>query len=159
MTTRLCKQEWLLQRNRSLTPRQLGLAYGLQCCLSFPVALAVALQGAWYVLIFSALEMALLACAFLYYLRHAGDHEHIALGENFLLIERVSGGRAEEIRLDPRCTRILPPRRGQRLIRLHADGIDVEVGRFVPEPRRRQVAIELRAKLVRDCVGGGDRAC
>lgn len=149
MTTRLCKQEWLLQRNRSLSARQLGLAYGLQCCLSFPVALAIAWQGAWYVLIFSALEMSLLACAFLYYLRHAGDYEHIALGSNFLLIERVSGGRAEEIRLDPRRTRILPPRPGRRLIRLRAGAVEAEVGRFVAEARRRQVALELREKLVR----------
>lgn len=157
MSTHPCKQEWLLQRNRSLSARQLGLAYGLQCCLSFSVALAIALQGAWYVLPFSLLEMTLLACAFLYYLRHAGDHEHIALGENFLLVERVCGGRSEEIRLDPRHTRILPQQRGRRLIRLQAGAACVDIGRFVAETRRRQVAIELRDKLSHACIDrGGD---
>ncbi|HEV7817280.1 MAG TPA: DUF2244 domain-containing protein [Janthinobacterium sp.] len=141
------KQEWLLERNCSLSPRQLAGAYALQCCLSFSIAIALTLQGAWYVLLFSFLEMTALAWAFLYYARHAADHEHLALGDNFLLLERVVGGQAMEHRFDPRRTWVVLPGRKQKLIRLQGPGGYVDIGRFVSETRRQQVARELRERL------------
>lgn len=143
----MIKREWLLERNRSLSPRQLACAYGLQCCLSLSAAVAMTLRGAWYVLIFSFLEIALLGWALLYHARHAGDHEHIALGDNFLLVETVDGRRTAEIRFDPRTTRIVPPTRTRGLIRLQGDKVQVDIGRFVSEGRRRQVAAELQLQL------------
>jgi uncharacterized membrane protein len=143
------KHDWLLKRNCSLTPRQLALAYAVQCVLSFAVAMMFTLQGAWYVLIFSMLEMSALALAFLYYARHATDHEHIALVDGCLLVERIVAGEVQQIRLDPYWTRIAVPKQTESLINLEAKGVKIEVGRFVTAAKRRQVAQELRQELRR----------
>lgn len=145
---RQVKREWLLQRNCSLAPRQLGLAYALLCCGAFGIALPFALAGIWFVLAFAVLEMAAVAAALLHYARHALDGEHIALSEGCLLVERVEAGHCDQVRLDPRWTRIaLPEPRRRALIELESRGVKVQVGSFVNEAVRRQVAQELRGAL------------
>ncbi len=141
------QHEWLLKRNCSLTPRQLASAYGFLCLLSFSVAMIFAWHGAWYVLTFSILEMAAVALAFLYYARHATDHEHVALVDGCLLVERIEAGHTQQIRLDPHWIRITTPTRQQDLISLEAGGVKVELGRFVPVATRRKFARELKQQL------------
>ena len=142
------KREWVLQRNCSLSPRQLGFAYALLCCGAFGIALLFALAGIWIVFAFALLEMAAVALALLHYARHALDGEHIALSDGCLLVERVQAGRTWQVRLDPRWTRIaLPEPRRRSLIELESRGVKVQVGSFVNEAVRRQVAQELRREL------------
>lgn len=142
------QHEWLLQRNCSLSPRQLGLAYAIQCLISFLIAgLVLTLHGAWLVFAFAIVEMAALALAFLHYARHATDHEHIALTDTGLLVERVEAGHMLETCLDPRRTRVVMPEGSQDLISLEARGVRIEVGRFVNGAKRTQIARELRAEL------------
>jgi uncharacterized membrane protein len=142
------KREWLLKRNCSLSPRQLGLAYAVLCAGALGIALVFVLLGVWFVFAFALLELAGIALALLHYARHALDHEHIALTERCLLVERVKAGHSEQVRLDPAWTRIsLPDHRRTTLIGLESCGVKVEVGRFVTEARRRQVALELKREL------------
>jgi uncharacterized membrane protein len=145
----MSKHEWLLKRNCSLSPRQLAFAYAVLCVMSFSIAMMFTLQGAWYVLVFSVLEMSAVALAFLYYARHAADREHIALVDGYLLVERIEAGQIKQTRLDPHWTRIALPTRAQDLINLEAKGVKIEVGRFVTVAKRRQVAQELRQQLCR----------
>jgi len=142
------KREWFLKRNCSLTPRQLAYAYLVLCAGAFGIALVFALQGIWHVFAFALFEMAGIAVALLHYARHALDHEHIALTERCLLIERVRAGRTEKVRLDPHWTRVaLPDSRRQPLIALESRGVKVEIGGFVTDAIRQQVAQELRREL------------
>jgi uncharacterized membrane protein len=141
------KREWNLQRNCSLTPRQLAKAYLLLCVGSFSIALAFALQGIWIVFAFALVEMAVVAAALLHYARHARDREHIALSERCLLIERIEGEHTERVRLDPHWTRIALPDRKRALIELESRGTRVEIGGFVTEATRQRVARELRREL------------
>jgi uncharacterized membrane protein len=142
------KREWVLKRNCSLSPRQLALAYAVLCSGALGIALIFVLQGIWYVLAFALLELAGIACALLHYARHALDREHIALSEGCLLVERVQAGHCERVRLDPSWTRIvLPDSRRRTLIQLESRGVKVEVGSFVSETIRQQVAQELRREL------------
>lgn len=141
-------REWVLKRNCSLAPRQLALAYGVLCLMSFAVAsVFVAIHGAWCVLAYAALEMLMAAVAFVCYARHATDEEHIALVDGCLVIGRVEAGRVEQTRLDPYWTRVAAPHCARDLINLEARGVRIEVGRFVTEAKRRQVAQELRQAL------------
>ena len=144
------KHEWLLKRNCSLSPRQLGYAYAVLCAASFAVALMFVFHGAWYVLAFAVFEMLAVAMAFLHYARHATDHEHIALADGCLLVERIEAGRVRQIRLDSHWTHIALPDRATDLINLQAPGVKVEVGRYVTAAKRRQFAQELRRELRRD---------
>lgn len=141
------KHEWLLKRNCSLSPRQTAFALAILCLILAAVALIFTLRGVWHVLVFAMLEMGMVALAYLHYARHATDHEHIALMDDCLLVERIQAGQIEQIRLDPHWTRIALPGSGQDLIRLEDRGIKIEVGRFVTEAKRRQVGQELRREL------------
>lgn len=143
------RQEWILKRNCSLSPRQLALAYAILCCASLAVALPFTLRGAWHISLFAALELACVGCAFLHYARHAGDHEHVALQDGCLLVELVEADRCRQFRLDPYWTRIALPGPQERLVVLEARGMRVRVGRFVTETKRRQFAQELRQELQR----------
>ena len=143
-------QEWRLARNCSLSPRQVARAYALLCCASGAVAVAFLLRGVWIILAFSFCELALVGLALLVYARHALDHERIALSDSALVVECVEAGEHRQSCLDPLRTRVLEhggTKGRHALLRLESRGVQVEVGRFVTEARRRQVAAELRAAL------------
>lgn len=142
------KREWLLKRNCSLSPRQsvaalTGLCLGL---FILPVPLLLVL-GAWPVFAFAILEAVALAAASLHYARHACDHEHIVLADGALLVERIEAEKVEKIRLEPRWTRVVPPRRYGDLVGLESGRDAVLVGRFITAEKRRLFAEELRHEL------------
>jgi uncharacterized membrane protein len=146
------RREWLLKRNCSLTPRQTLAAWSVLMALSASVGSFFAWHGAWFVLLFSALEMSAVTAAFLIYCRHAADHEHIVLENGSLLVERAVGGKVSATRLDLYWTRMqVPdpnPGLNAGLITLEARGVKVEIGAYLPDARRRQFARELRDELV-----------
>jgi uncharacterized membrane protein len=146
--------ECTLQRNCSMTPRQVARAYALLCAMSLAVALAFFLQGVWIVLAFSLLELGCVGLALLLYARHALDRERIVLSSDCLLVECVQADRRSQARLDPLGARVLTGHEAAgkssprpALIMLESRGVRVEIGRFVNESQRRQVARELRQAL------------
>ncbi|MDM5177873.1 DUF2244 domain-containing protein [Massilia sp. DJPM01] len=141
------EHEWLLKKNCSMSPRQVGVAYGLLCLFLLVIGLAFAAHGAWPVLVFALLDIGVLAVALLCYARHAGDRERVALGDGCLLVERVEAGRVRSIRLEACWTRIGMPDRRHSLIALESRGVRVEIGAFIAEELREQVAQELRREL------------
>jgi uncharacterized membrane protein len=143
------RSEWLLKRNCSLSPRQLGYAYALLCLLSLSVATPFATLGLWFVPCFACVELGGVALALLHYSRHATDAERIALTEEALVIDRVEAGRHSQLRIDPRWARVRIPDSGPILIAIEARGLRVEVGSFVSEHVRRRVAMELQGQLRR----------
>ena len=139
---------WILKRNCSLTPRQSGAVYALLCTASFGIALVFLLQGIWIVLAFALVEMLAVGLALLHYARHALDTERIALFDNCLVVERIDAGRREEIRLDPGRLRVhAPAPRLGKLIRLESREVSVEIGSYVSEAIRAQVAQEIHRAL------------
>lgn len=140
-------QEWLLKRNCSMSPRQVAAAYGLLCAAVLAIGLAFAWRGIWFVFAFGLLEIIGLGVALLYYARHATDQERIALSDGCLRVERIEAGRVRQIVLDPCWTRIAVPTRRRTLIALESRGVKVEIGAFVSEEIRRNVAKELRQQL------------
>lgn len=144
------EREWISKRNCSITPRQLLIAYGALCGVSFAVAAFFTWHGAWYVMCFALLEMTAVGAAFLLWARHATDRERVALDQHCLLIELVEAERARHFRLDPRITRVEIPSAYHRLIAVEQHGTRIEIGRFYPALRRQQFARELRSALVPD---------
>jgi uncharacterized membrane protein len=141
-------RQWTLQRNCSLSPRQVALAYALLCSGALTVGIGFLLHGVWQVLAFTLPELSLVGLALLLYARHALDREFIVLSAGGLTIDCVSANRHHIIRLDPLWVRVsLPDRPSRALLRLESRGVRVEIGRFVTEARRRQVARELRLAL------------
>ncbi|WP_426210641.1 DUF2244 domain-containing protein [Massilia sp. TWP1-3-3] len=140
-------REWRLKRNCSLSPRQVGKAYGTLAGFVLAIGLAFAARGVWFVFAFGVLELVALAWALLYYASHATDQEHVALTDGCLLIERIEAGEVKQIRLDPYWTKIAVPSRRHTLIALESRGVKVELGAFVSLEEREKVAQELRREL------------
>ncbi len=138
--------DWMLRRNCSITPRQLGWAYLAICLSSGMVALGFTLQGAWYVMAFAVMELGAVGAAFVIFGRHASDRERIALSGADLLVEVVEAERVRRIDLDARRASVDVPARNA-LVRIRSAGKTVEVGRFVPDAQRRQFARELSVAL------------
>ncbi|MGK5079701.1 DUF2244 domain-containing protein [Janthinobacterium sp. HLX7-2] len=139
--------QWLFARHNTLTARQLLRAYGLLCLFSSVIAAAFALRGFWYIPVFSFAELSLVALALLYYLRHAGDYEHITLRDGVLMVEKVSAGQCRRSSFTPWRTRIVVPQGPHQLIRIGDGAVQVEVGALATPERRLQVAHELCALL------------
>lgn len=125
----------------------MGMAYGLMCLFSFSVATGFVMVGMWQILIFTMLEMTAVAAAFLYFARHATDYEHIVLANGKLLVEKCSGGKMSVTQLELYFLRLQMPTRPRDLIHLESKGVAVDIGYFATEPRRRTLALELRAEV------------
>lgn len=141
------RREWMLRRNCSLSPQQMGMAYGLMCLFSFAIATGFVMVGMWQVLIFTVLEMTAVAAAFLYFARHATDYEHIVLANGQLLVEKFSAGKMSVTQLELYFLRLQMPAHPSDLIHLESKGVAVDIGCFATDPRRRALAQELRAEV------------
>lgn len=138
---------WSLQRNCSVTPKQLGCVYAMSCLTCGGVGVFFWLQGAALVLPFAVLELFAVGCAFVMYARHATDGEKISLHENRLVVEIESAGKLNRTEFHRSWVRIEPPVGGSSLIELSEKGKSIRVGRYVRPELRLQLANEIRAAL------------
>jgi uncharacterized membrane protein len=143
----MARREWWLRKNCSLSPRQTALVYGGHFMLAAAIGTFFTLRGAWPVLVYSLIENGALAAALLLYARHAGDHEHIVLSDDCLLVESVDGARRRQATFAPYWTHVAMPRRAQPLLLIESKGVRLGVGRFVAPVVRRRVGRELREAL------------
>lgn len=140
-------RDWIIRRNCSITPRQLVLVYSALSTTCLLVAIFFALRGAWFILGFAVLEIFALGGAFLLFARHATDRERIVLTDDCLLVELVRREEVKQYRLDPHATRVESPAASGALIELQSNGVKVEVGQFLTEWKRRELARELKSAL------------
>lgn len=138
---------WVLRRNCSVTPRQLGAVFVLLSVLSLTVAAFFWSQGAWMVLPFSVLELLAVAVAFLMYGRHAADGEQISLQNGRLVVEREEAGSLFRVEFAVRAVRVDVPADESRLVSLNAGGRTLNVGRFIRPDLRPVLARELKSAL------------
>ncbi|MCO5397119.1 DUF2244 domain-containing protein [Ralstonia soli] len=137
------RKHWLMKRNCSLSPRQVGWFYLSIVILSFVIASFFAWQGAWMVLPFSGLEVAILGWALLYYARHASDYEHVWLDEDALVVEQAFASRRVRQVFNARWVRVELEDPLREQVALCSSGRVVRVGRFLDPAGRRRFADEL----------------
>lgn len=145
---------WTLRRNCSMSPRDLGALFVCLGLTTFGVATVCALSGAWFVLIFAAIEVGALAVTFIVYARHAGDCERLTLTARTLRVESDIGGRLTVsdlprawVRVNLQSARNSRACERDRLVELGASGRKVTVGRFLTPRDRRGLADELNRVL------------
>jgi len=135
------------RRNDSLRRRQRWQVFGALAAVSLVLALGFAAVGAWPVLPYSLLEIGLLACAFGYFERHAGDWERLTVAGDRVVVEQAVGGRQERrefnrywlrVEVDPPGLR-RPPR-----VTLRGSGSAWEFGNALPVAERLAVVRALR---------------
>ncbi|NTV86363.1 MAG: DUF2244 domain-containing protein [Burkholderiaceae bacterium] len=141
--------DWMLKRNCSVTPTQLGWAYGMLCVVSLGIGAGFWLLGAPFVLGFAWLELIAVGLAFFMYARHASDGEMISLRGSQLVVETESAGRRERAEFNRDWVRVEPRTSDTSLIEVSGQGRSVQVGRYVRPELRPVLAHEIRRALRR----------
>ena len=118
---------------------------------SLALATAFAVAGAWPVLVYSLLEIGVLACAFAWWDRHAEDWERLVIAGDSVIVERRTGRKRERREFDRHRLRVevvdgVERAGSARAPRVWLRGGDAawEFGHALPAAERLAVARELR---------------
>ena len=139
--------QWLLKRQCSLRPAQLGWFYVSLCALSLAIAGFFWMQGATMVMPFAWVELVVVGVAFLVYARHASDGEKIVLQGGQLVVELETAGRTQRAEFNREWVRVEPRNGDGSLIEVSCQGKSVQVGRHVRPELRPALAREIRFAL------------
>lgn len=119
---------------------------------SLLVAAGCAAVGAWPVLPFSIIEIVLLAGAFLWIDRHAGDWERLVVAGDRVIVERREGGRQGRREFNRCWLRVELRADGfgrSPQMTLHSAGVSLPFGAALTTTERLAVARELRRLTAR----------
>lgn len=140
-----------LTPHRSLTPRGVLAILAVQGALSLTVGTIFWAVGAWPVIGFMGLDVALLYLAFRLSFRSARAVEIVNLAHDKLTIRRVeASGRAAEIAVNPYWARLevdRHPEFGIVRMAIASHGKRLQIGRFLPPPERERFADALNQAL------------
>lgn len=115
---------------------------------SILIALAFTAIGAWPVLPFAGLEMAVLYAAFHYVDRHAADYECLQIDGDRVRIEIRDGSDVREVELNRHWAHVVMGEvAGRRRLALRSHGREVEFGRHLTNDERERVGRELARQL------------
>jgi len=134
--------------NRSLGPQ--GRRWFLAALISttFAVATAAMLIGAWPVMPFAGLEVALVLLAFHVVRLHDGDFERLEIGEHEVRIEARVAADATSFVAQRAWARVVVREHGRRCtLGLAYAGRTVPLGRLLSDEGRRRLAGELRGRI------------
>ena len=140
------------RRNDSLGRARRWSLFGALAGVSLLVAAGCAAVGAWPVLPFSVVEIALLAGAFLWIDRHAGDWERLVVVGDRVIVERRQGrrqGRREFNRCWLRVELKAAAFERSPKLTLNGAGVSLPFGETLAVPERLAVARELRRLTAR----------
>lgn len=141
--------EWVSKRNCALSPAQLAVFFGALAMLSLGIAAFWAANGAWVVIPFACIEVAALGAAYVMYGRHAADFDRVVFEPERIRVEATSGSTTQHFECARRAVRIEYGGERRTLVKLVGRGSQIEVGRFVLDADRADLAKELRATLAR----------
>jgi uncharacterized membrane protein len=144
--------ERVLLPHRSLPSRNFHLLMGLLGLISIAVGIGFVSIGAWPVVGFFGLDVALVYLAFRLSYRSARQSETIRLTSEIFSVERISvRGERRSWRFQPFWVRVILEERPGSPNRLFvaSHGRSLAIGDFVPPPARRELAVTIREALAR----------
>lgn len=134
--------------NRSLGPAARRWVIGLLAATVFGAAAAAASIGAWPVMPFAGLEVALVAAAFRLVERHDGDFERIEIGAHEVRVEAREARCVTSFVAHRPWVRLVVREHGVRCtLRLAYAGRTVPLGRLLSDEGRRALAGSLRGRI------------
>ena len=140
-------QTWLMKRNCSFSPKQVGGFYISIVGFSLLVAGYFYLIGAWMILIFTSIEILAVTIALYIYTRHALDYEKITISGKQLLFERSWGGKIEQHEFNTIWTKLVRSDSTGKDLVLKTSAKEVPIGFFVGTNEREQFGKELERYL------------
>ena len=140
----------LIRPNRSLSPWGMAVLFAWMAAFALTIGIGFSLAGAWLVLPFAGLEMAVVAVALYWLFRHADDHELIVIGSDTVTVFRRHGGRESRDNFQRYWTKATLERQRtwypSRLV-LGSHGRFVVIGADVSEEERQALAARLNEAL------------
>jgi uncharacterized membrane protein len=134
------------RRNRSISQTGLVMSFGGLMLIVLVIAIGFALLGAWLVLPFAGIEIAVLGAALAWITRHALDYESIRFSGGMLHVEIADGGDRMRRQFNPAWARLVIENQGPATrIALRSHGSELEIGRHLSAEDRRGLARELGA--------------
>lgn len=140
---------WLMKRNCSFSPKQVGMFYLSLVFFSLLVAGYFLLLGVWMIFIFTSIEILALTVALYVYTRHALDYEKISIDNKKLLVERSWGGKVEIYEFNTMWTKLERIGASGRRIALTNSTSHVPIGFFVRLNEQHKFERELESYLGR----------
>lgn len=137
------------RRNNSLSSSGRALVFGFILTVSLGIAAAFSLIfGAWPIMPYAGTEMVVLYLAFRFIDRHAGDYERIAIRGASVAVEVHEGENLTRLELSRYWAKVVCEGDGSRLA-LRSHGREIELGRYLCEEQRLEMARELARELAR----------
>ena len=138
----------LSKPNRSLGLVARRWALGAIAATTLGVGAAAAAFGAWPVMPFAGLEVALVALAFRVLRMHDADFERLEIGEHEVRVEAREARRVTRFVAHRPWARVVLRERGARCtLGLAYAGRTVPLGRMLSDEGRRRLADDLRGRL------------
>lgn len=138
------ERHWLMRRNCSFTPKQLGLFYLAQSVFALLVASFFWFRGVRFVMPFTLVELVILAIALVVYARHTTDYESLKFSEGVFEIESSHKGDRQHHRWNALWVTLSPDLNQRDLIVLSYQGKQHHIGRFLTVAQRRKFLKELQ---------------
>jgi uncharacterized membrane protein len=138
----------IARRHNSLSSSDRLLAFGFIAVVSMVIALAFAWLGAWLILPFAGIELALIFWVARYLERHAQDYERLTIKGEVVEMEVVDAGCVERREFNRRWAQVICERDGSRLA-LRSHGREVVFGRHLTGHERLALARALTEQLQR----------
>ena len=143
--------QFILHPHRSLSPRGFLILMAAVSAVSFVAGVVFWLIGAWPVMGFFGLDVALIYWAFKANYRAGRAHEIVDVSPDVLTLTRVSAkGSAEKIDVNPYWARVsltTDHPDGRTTLRVIAQGREFLVGQCLTDDERREFADALRTAL------------
>ena len=137
----------IVRRNNSLSSSGRLLVFGFLLVVSVGIATGFSLIfGAWPILPFAGIEMAVLYVAFRCIEHHAGDYERIAIRGALVSVEVQDGSSVMRQEMNRYWSRVVCVEDGRR-VALRAHGAEIEIGRHLAVEKRLELAREVDRKL------------
>ena len=138
---------WLMKRNCSFSPKQVGLFYLSIVSFSLLVAFYFLFIGVWMIIIFTTIEILALTIALYIYSRHALDYEKITIIGKQLLFERSWGGKVQLEEFNTVWTKLVHKKEGRRDLVFATSTKEVPIGYFVVANEQEQFERDLGSYL------------
>jgi uncharacterized membrane protein len=134
--------------NRSLSPAGRRIFLAIMAVTTLGVATFAAMVGAWPVMPFAGLEVALVILAFHIVAMHDGDFERLEVGAHEVSVESRDARSVTRFVAHQPWARIVVVERGERCtLGLAYAGRMVPLGRLLSDEGRRSLALELRGRI------------
>jgi uncharacterized membrane protein len=134
--------------NRSLGPAGRRWALAAIAATTLGVGTFAAAIGAWPVMPFAGLEVALLALAFRVVQAHDADYERVEVGEHEVVVEGRDARKQYRFVANRAWARVVVGRSGGRCtLQLAYAGRSVPLGRMMSDAGRRRLARALRGRM------------